>query len=61
MKRHLSVWSLLNRSTVFRLSLCLVLMCAAESVIFLWRAGNATDFETAVSNGPAYAVFGVVS
>ena len=57
MKQHLSVWKLLIRSTVFRLALCLGIMCAVESGVFLWRAGSAASFEDAVGDGPAYAVF----
>ena len=57
MKRHLSVWKLLIRSTVFRLALCLGIMCAAEIGVFLWRVGSAASFENAVGDGPAYAIF----
>ena len=57
MKQHLSVWKLLIRSAVFRLALCLGVMCALESGVFLWRAGSAASFDDAVGEGPAYAIF----
>ena len=59
MKQHLSVWKLLIRGALYWLLLCLGVICAVESGVFLWCAGTAANFETAIIEGPFYAIFGV--
>lgn len=57
MKKYLSVWMALIKSTAFYLSLRLAALCVAETGLFLWRVGKYASFEAAVGDGSAYALF----